>query len=126
MSNSIRDFEKSTKVQNLVYDESGYIFGKYLTNNLKLNSVDDNSRISWLSVPNGIIDDNLFVQKRNEFSRCELFSVKDNERNIHSFTDLAKHLGFVQNNCNDSEVIDAYKFADMISNIDWIRKAYQK
>lgn len=126
LSNSIRDFEKSTKVQNLVYDESGYIFGKYLTNNLKLNSVDDNSRISWLSVPNGIIDDNLFVQKRNEFSRCELFSVKDNERNIHSFTDLAKHLGFVQNNCNDSEVIDAYKFADMISNLDWIRKAYQK
>lgn len=126
LSNSIRDFEKSAKVQNLVYDESGYVFGKYLTNNLKLSSVDDNSRISWLSVPNGIIDNNLFVRKRDEFSRCELFSVKDDERKIQSFTDLAKHLGIVQSNCEGSDAVDTYKLADMVSNLDWIRKAYQK
>ena len=123
LSNSVRDFAKSQKINNALYGDSEYAFGKYLTNNLKLNSADNDSKISWLSVPNGIIDDNLFIRRKNEFSRCVLFSVRDNDKRIQSFNDLAINLGFVSDECKSDELLNSDGFAGMLSGLDWIKKA---
>ena len=121
--NSLAEYQKEPKLNisgtNAVH---GISYGKYITGDVYLPPVSDNSKLSWITGRDGMINEYNILSAAGGAGKTMLYSVESETNDIASVTDIAKIIGFANKESEENESISAANAAQLLMGLYYFYK----